>query len=310
MENLDKPLISVFTCVYNMADKVHRCLDAIKNQTYQNIEHIIVNDGSTDNIDEVVEQYIKSVPYTVKYIKKHNGGLYSAINKAWDNATGDFIIQLDADDKLLPDALEFFINTWKKIPKDVYDQYWCVHGRCVDQKGVFVGDKYPDNINSLSWEKSRNIVKAISGEKCGMMKTAVVTNYRYPEPIGVKRILQSVVWIQINKLYRTWYTNQIVRIYYRFEGGSASSPSRSEQGLTNRCWDAWWKLNYGVKGFKHFWKEVLRYSVLRHCASKLYKKNNPFLKDLKKSTAAACVLVHPVTFLPAKIMKLKWKNAK
>ena len=53
MANEAMPLVSVFTCVYNRADKIHRVFRSLMGQSYRKIEHIIIDDGSTDNIDEV-----------------------------------------------------------------------------------------------------------------------------------------------------------------------------------------------------------------------------------------------------------------
>ena len=60
------PLVSVFTCVYNMADKIERTFNSIRRQTYPNIEHIIVDDGSTDGVDALIMDYKNSARYTVK----------------------------------------------------------------------------------------------------------------------------------------------------------------------------------------------------------------------------------------------------
>ena len=109
---LEMPLVSIYTCVYNMADTIKRACDSVYRQTYPNIEHVIVNDGSEDNISEFLTDYKKTARYPVHIFNKSNGGKHTALNVAWQAANGQFMIQLDADDELLPHCVEFLIKTY------------------------------------------------------------------------------------------------------------------------------------------------------------------------------------------------------
>lgn len=276
-----QPKVSVFTCVYNMADKIHRVFDSMLAQTYPNIEHIIVDDGSTDNLEPLVRAYMAKAPYPVVFLQKENGGKHTATNLAWDRATGEYVIQLDADDAYLPHTLEFLVNTWNAIPAERKDQYWCVHGRCKDQtEGKMVGPPYPEGVNDLSWEEADRIVATVGGEKIGMMKRTALEGYRYPEPKGVKFVQESVLWKPLNQRYRTWYTNEIVRIYYINEGDSLSTPSRTPQALANRAWDAKWRIQHRKEYGYSFPKELLRYCVAYRLATKEYRRYQPYLWEL------------------------------
>ena len=280
-EGSPRPTVSVFTCVYNMADKIHRVFDSMLAQTYPHIEHIIVDDGSTDNLLPLVEAYIQKAPYPVVFLQKENGGKHTATNLAWDCATGEYLIQLDADDAYLPHTLEFLVNTWNSIPEAVKGEYWCVHGRCKDQiRGEMIGPPYPDGINALSWEESDRIVSTVGGEKIGMMKRSCLAGMRYPEPKGVKFVWESILWHPLNRRYRTWYTNEIVRIYYINEGGTLSSPSRTPQALANRAWDAKWRITEGRQYGYRPAKELLRYAVTYRLATPAYRHYQPYLQQL------------------------------
>jgi len=92
------PKISVIVPVYNTKKYLKKCLDSIIKQTYQDFEIIIVNDGSTDNSEEIIDEYIKEYSSKVKCINKVNGGLSSARNCGLDAATGDYIAFVDSDD--------------------------------------------------------------------------------------------------------------------------------------------------------------------------------------------------------------------
>ena len=235
MEEDKMPLVSIYTCVFNMSNKIHRVFNSLKNLDYHNIEHIIIDDGSTDDLDDKVRKYISEVNYPVIYKKKENGGKHTALNIAWEIASGEFAIKCDADDELTPNSISFLVRQWFSIPEEKRDKYWCIHGRCSTQYGDFVGKYYPDDINSIPYDKARIIAQKIKGEKIGLQKVSVLKQFKFPEPELVKMVTENVVWNQINSLYRTWYTNEIVRVYYVNEGGNLSAPARKRQHFINRA---------------------------------------------------------------------------
>ena len=91
------PKISIIVPVYNIENYIERCIDSIIGQTYDNLEVILVDDGSTDKSGLVCDEYAQK-DSRVKVIHKENGGLSSARNCGLDNAHGDFIMFVDGDD--------------------------------------------------------------------------------------------------------------------------------------------------------------------------------------------------------------------
>lgn len=83
--------------IYNTEKYLQRCVDSILEQTYNNIEIILVNDGSTDNSKQICEHY-QQLDSRIKLINKPNGGLSDARNKGLDHSTGEYIIFIDSDD--------------------------------------------------------------------------------------------------------------------------------------------------------------------------------------------------------------------
>jgi glycosyltransferase involved in cell wall biosynthesis len=283
---MNQPLVSVFTCVYNMADKIHRVFQSLQAQTYKNIEHIIIDDGSTDHLAELVEPYRESCDYPVIFIQKENGGKHTATNVAWNIARGKYIVQLDADDELLPHAIKYLVHLWTKIPEADKDQYWCVQGRCKDQiSGKLDGDLYPKHINYLSARKAQLCANKVRGEKIGLMRSSILKDYRYPEPEGVTFVPESVLWKPLNQQYRTWYSNEIVRIYYINEGDTLSKPRKTRQVLANYCWSAKWRILHRHAYACNFIKELLKYCICWHLAIPYYRKRNPLLRDFMKKAS-------------------------
>ena len=93
----NQPKISVIIPVYNTAKYLSKCLDSILNQTLKEIEVIVVNDGSKDNSQELIDAY-KEKDGRIVSIQKENGGLSDARNVGIDVANGEFIAFVDSDD--------------------------------------------------------------------------------------------------------------------------------------------------------------------------------------------------------------------
>ena len=98
------PTVSVIVTCYNYAQYLEGCLRSILNQTYQDFELLIINDGSTDNTDEVVARFLDNEK--IRYIKQNNTGQAIATNNGIMAASGELIAFLDADDLWEPTKLE------------------------------------------------------------------------------------------------------------------------------------------------------------------------------------------------------------
>lgn len=106
---------SIITPVYNREDCIERCVECVRKQTYENWEHIVVDDGSTDGTDLLLQELSKKEP-RLKYVKQEeNRGPNSARNRALDMATGSYIIFYDSDDCLAIEALQIIINVITKF---------------------------------------------------------------------------------------------------------------------------------------------------------------------------------------------------
>lgn len=105
------PLISIIVPCYNQAQYLDECLQSVLEQTYENWECIIVNDGSPDYTEQVAKKWLEK-DARFKYIYKENGGLSSARNAGLKIAKGDFIQLLDSDDLLENDKLKIQIKVF------------------------------------------------------------------------------------------------------------------------------------------------------------------------------------------------------
>lgn len=105
MSSQNSPLVSIIVPAYNVEKYLADCLDSILAQTYQNLEIIVINDGSTDGSPEIMQEY-NAKHKNIIIVNKKNGGLSSARNTGIEKATGDYLCFVDSDDVIAPDFVE------------------------------------------------------------------------------------------------------------------------------------------------------------------------------------------------------------
>src|SRR6266481_218476 len=121
-------LVSVVIPCYNHAQFLAHAIESVLAQSYSNFELIVVDDGSTDDTAEVVKRYPP-----VRYVYQENAGLSAARNTGLRQSRGEFIAFLDADDRLLPLALETGINCMREHPECAFVSGHC---RVIDSNGL------------------------------------------------------------------------------------------------------------------------------------------------------------------------------
>ena len=114
---LRKNCISIIVPVYMVEQYLNRCVNSIINQTYGNLEILLVDDGSLDDCPSMCDIWAKK-DERIKVIHKKNGGLSDARNKGIDEATGEYLLFVDSDDYLEEDACEKLLCTMKKTDAD------------------------------------------------------------------------------------------------------------------------------------------------------------------------------------------------
>lgn len=102
-------LISIIVPIYNVENYLGQCLDSIMNQTYRNFECLLINDGSSDNSEDICREYV-SKDSRFRYFEKENGGVSSARNLGIECSGGAYITFIDADDWVDSDYLEVLYN--------------------------------------------------------------------------------------------------------------------------------------------------------------------------------------------------------
>ena len=135
-------LVSVIIPVYNSAQFLKESLESVLNQTYQNIEIICINDGSTDNSLEILKQYSDKITI----ISQENNGLASALNIGIKQMKGDWFKWFSPDDVMYSYTIETLVDEAKKHSNTIVYSNWEI----IDEKGNKLREFYESNYNELS----------------------------------------------------------------------------------------------------------------------------------------------------------------
>ena len=159
--------VSIIIPVWGVEKYVSKCLDSLVNQTLEDIEIIVVNDGSPDNSQKIIDEYVKKYPDKVKSYIKENGGQGSARNYGIEVSTGEYIGFVDSDDFVELDMFEKLYNKAKQDKSDIVvcGSYNVSEDYSKKEKDVFVNNYDTDLENVLFgkmavWNKiyKRNII--------------------------------------------------------------------------------------------------------------------------------------------------------
>lgn len=234
-------LISIVIPIYNAEKYLEECLNSIKNQTYKNIEVIMVNDGSKDDSEMICKRFSED-DARFRYFTKVNGGVSSARNLGLDNVKGDYITFIDADDWIAEKHLELLINSIKKTNSDIgVSSYKEFNNK--DTYYIRVYTKQEKNL--LNFEKMNRdefltlFPKLMSTNVCfnnavsKLFRKDLVKNLRFDTSIKYGEDLDFYFRLYLN-VDSISYVNELTYVY-RIHGDSTTSnfnQEHAEQELT------------------------------------------------------------------------------
>ena len=206
-------LITIFTPVYNGEKTINRVFTSLKASVYRNFQWIIINDGSKDNSDEVIRNYIENTDWDITYENwSENKGKHIAWNHAAKIAKGEIFITLDCDDSFIPEALHFFNEKWNEYYKD--KSVYGIDTLCIDPtSGDICGTKFPyDGIKS-TYDELYNIHK-VRGDKWNSYRTEYIKNTPFPE-IKAHYYTECYLLYSLGEKYKLIGFNKVLRHYYQ-----------------------------------------------------------------------------------------------
>lgn len=222
--------ITVFTPTYNRAYIIENLYRSLKRQTYTDFEWLVVDDGSTDNTEELFNAWkSEENPISIRYYKQPNGGKCRAINKALDLADGELFFTVDSDDYLTDDALEKVKLWFESIPENSRIKGIVANRGYSSSKTLnyCFDDEYLDKslLDMYSFPKCKNTVG--NGERAFVFYTDFHRQYKYPEFEGENFMTEAVAWNRMaNDGYKMRFYNDIIWIYKYKEDGLTLAGSK------------------------------------------------------------------------------------
>lgn len=269
-----KPLLTVFTPAYNRAYSLHLCYESLCRQTNKNFIWLVVDDGSTDNTKELVEQWrTKDNGFEIRYVYKENGGMHTAHNKAYELCDTELNTCIDSDDYMPDDAVEKILSFWEKYGSD---KYAGIIGLDATFDNQVIGKEFPKDLKTttlLGYYADGGV-----GDKKLVYRTDLMKKYPpYPEFEGEKYVGLSYKCMLCDQEYELLVLNEILcNVEYQLDG---SSTNMFRQYLRN------------PKGFAFFRKAAMQYQpklkrrfieCVHYVSSSILAKNKKFLKESPK----------------------------
>ena len=217
------PILTIFTPTYNRKNLLLRTYESLKNQTSNNFEWLIIDDGSTDDTKEYVDKWIKqNNDFKIRYIYQENKGMHGAHNTAYENINTELNTCLDSDDYMPYDAVEKICNFWIKNGSNKYAGFAALDAF---ENGEIIGCKLPENIKSSTLFDLYNKNKVV-GDKKLIYRSDLTREYPYPLFKGERYVGLAYKYYKIDQKYELLLMNKIVCIVEYQEDGSSNNMLR------------------------------------------------------------------------------------
>lgn len=189
-------LVTVFTPTYNRGYIIGKLYESLKKQSFRDFEWLIIDDGSTDNTEALIESFKRNNDFfPIRYVKTENGGKHRAINIGVRIAKGSLFFIVDSDDYLPEDSLEIMTKVESTIDKIEKNNFAGLCGLKSLSSGYVVGRgldcEYCD-ATTIELKK-----KGVFGDKAEVFYTHVLEQNPFPEFEGEKFCTESIVWDRI-----------------------------------------------------------------------------------------------------------------
>ena len=216
--------ITIITPTYNRAHTIHKSYEGLKNQTFKDFLWVILDDGSTDETEEVVKKFQQENLFEIIYKKDKNRHKFLTVLDGIKSVKTPYFMVLDSDDAYPKNALEILVNEAEKIKNQ--EDYIAIMGLSADENGKIVGDKYPNNGFDGSIFEMRYKYK-VRGDKFGIFITKTyqreISGKDFSQYEGKGYIPQSVIFNEYDaRGIKTRFVNKIVRFYLKDDDDEAS----------------------------------------------------------------------------------------
>lgn len=277
---------TVFTPIYNRANLIDEVYESICGLDYpkEGFEWLIIDDGSTDNLEDHLVRYKMEDKVNIRCIHKPNGGIHTAMNLAIKEAKGEYITRIDSDDILLPDALRS-MDRWLGVEKTVPEENFIgVVGCCINRNdGKIRGSEFPFEYEDTTGHEIRVKYKSY-GDRSFCMKTVVMRQYPIPEYSDVKWVPEKIIWDRIDLAgYITRFVSTPFSMTSEHAQGSmldSVKDKKKNSSLLIKYYTAYHQLTETLMWLTV--KEKIKQSSIYLAAGRVTRKHNNYMEAITK----------------------------
>ncbi|WP_024769158.1 glycosyltransferase family 2 protein [Aquimarina macrocephali] len=267
--------ITVFTPTYNRAYCLHKCYDSLVKQSNQDFVWLIIDDGSTDETEELVASWVKENKIDIIYHYQENLGMHGGHNAAYRLTETTLNICIDSDDNIGEEAIQKIMDAWETI-KDK-PEYAGIVGLDADPDGKIIGTKIPETIKQTTLYDLYNVHKVL-GDKKLVYRTEVVKKYpSYPIFEGERFVPLGYLYQLIDQDYTLLPLNEVLcDVEYMPDGSSLNILKQYRRHPKGFAFSRKSRMKL-AKNFKDRFKNTVHY-----VSSAIFTKNGSFLKESPK----------------------------
>ncbi len=281
-------LLTIFTPTYNRAALLPKLYESLKQQKIFNFEWVIVNDGSVDDTEEIVREFINAAPFPIIYYQQHNQGKHIAINKGVELAKSSLFFIVDSDDFLVPDATDQIQKYYLQIQNK--DEIAGVSFRRGYSGTEAIG--FPKHFDHFITDVfTFRLKKNISGDMAEVYKTEVIRNFPFPTVENEKFCAEGLIWNRIGLSYKLLWTSHIIYICNYLEGGLTDGSISNRKKSSTYATLYYSELSKSPISIKHKLKATINYWRFA-----VYQ-NIPFVVKLKRINVLYSLITLPLSLV-------------
>jgi glycosyltransferase involved in cell wall biosynthesis len=279
--------LTVFTPTYNRAYCLHKCYESLKSQSSKDFIWLIIDDGSTDETEELVSSWVEEDIVSIHYHWQKNQGMHGAHNTAYQLIETELNVCIDSDDYMPKDAVEKIITYWDQYGSDKVSG---MIGLDASTDYTIIGTKLPDTIKQSTLFELYN-KHGVTGDKKLVYRTALTRKYPYPIFENEKYVGLAYKYFMLDQQYEMLLMNEVLCCVEYLPDGSSRNMLHQYQK--------------NPKGFAFYRKELMKLpfasgsfkfrQAIHYVSSSIMMKNWSFIKDTPSKVLTVLALPLGIT---------------
>lgn len=287
--------VSIITPTYNRGYILSQCYESLKKQTCKDFEWIIVDDGSTDNTEQVVKSFIEENNVCLSYIRQENGGKHRAHNTAVKEAKGTLTVCVDSDDALAPNAIERIVYEWSNVKiKDNVIGILALRGDFKSHKPIC--SKIPERLSYCTMSDLRDLY-GFKGDTVLFFKTDLLKNNLFKEFPGEKFLSENHLYCDLDTKGKMLLLDEVLYYCHYLPDGLTAKYHKLLKNNPKGSADTYYKMCLTSKSL---WLSF-KYAIIAQAYRSLVIDTSDFKWENRR-----CLTIFARLFVP--LFKIKYLN--